>query len=475
MDSRHTAIGPHDLSDDELLCRTRALLRSMLRDEADLVAHIGEIDARRLYARFGVSSMFGYCTQILHLSEHEAYLRITAARAARSHPMLLDMLRDGRLHLATVARLAGHLTAENCDAVLARAVHRSKREVEELVAELSPRADAPAAMRKLPDRRPSADAAGLESRGQDAFVDAVMANGSGGIGLQGAGRTATADGRRLDSSGVVAPGTDAAGRRDDTPRGQRVPERVGLRPAARPAEGRRSQIEALAPARYRVQFTASAELRDKLERLQALVRSSVDDADLVTAIDVAVTEALARRVARRFGGKPRVRPGQQRAGAAPDELSLQRTTAAPPAPAGSRQGPSKPQVPIGRQVTAELPVCSRAVVRRSATPSRHIPAAVRRAVDERDRRQCRYVDEQGRRCSARSGLEFHHRHPYGHGGGHTAENVSLLCRSHNRYLAEVDYGRERMGTVRPTAAPLPPAAPAAAGPPRPPSPPRSPG
>jgi len=97
--------------------------------------------------------MFAYCLQVLHLSEAEAYLRIAAARASREHPMLLAMLADGRLHLTGIAKLAPHLTRENRDELLKRATHRSKREIEELVAELSPRPDARALMRKLPERR----------------------------------------------------------------------------------------------------------------------------------------------------------------------------------------------------------------------------------------------------------------------------------------------------------------------------------
>jgi len=81
----------------------------------DLVAHIGEVDQRGLYARRACSSMFVYCTEILHLSEAEAYLRIVAARAARKYPMLLVMLGEGRLHLSGIAILAPHLTEENCD------------------------------------------------------------------------------------------------------------------------------------------------------------------------------------------------------------------------------------------------------------------------------------------------------------------------------------------------------------------------
>jgi hypothetical protein len=88
------------LSDDELLRRLADILAQSRRSESDLVAHIGEVDARRLFAREASPSMFVYCTGRLHLSEAEAYLRIAAARAAREHPMLLAMLADGRLHLS---------------------------------------------------------------------------------------------------------------------------------------------------------------------------------------------------------------------------------------------------------------------------------------------------------------------------------------------------------------------------------------
>ena len=96
--------------------------------------------------------MFVYCLDALHLSEAEAYLRLTAARAAREHPVLLQMLADGRLHLTGIAKLAPHLTPQNRDLLLSRAVHRSKRQIEELVAELAPRPAVPGVLRKLPSR-----------------------------------------------------------------------------------------------------------------------------------------------------------------------------------------------------------------------------------------------------------------------------------------------------------------------------------
>jgi hypothetical protein len=65
-------------------------------------------------------------------------------------------------------------------------------------------------------------------------------------------------------------------------------------------------------------------------------------------------------------------------------------------------------------------------------------------VYRRDAGRCRFVDAQGRRCPERYRLEFHHRHPYGLGGATDAANICLMCWTHNRYLAELDYGKEKM-------------------------------
>ena len=66
------------------------------------------------------------------------------------------------------------------------------------------------------------------------------------------------------------------------PATQLGPDRV---PASKPQGPR--PVEPLAPARYKVQFTASAELKDKIERLRGLMRSSVPDGDLAAIIDKA--------------------------------------------------------------------------------------------------------------------------------------------------------------------------------------------
>ena len=128
------------------------------------------------------------------------------------------------------------------------------------------------------------------------------------------------------------------------------------------------------------------------------MRSSVPDGDLAAIIDEAVTEKLERLESKRFG----------------------RTKA--------------PRKTLDE--TDTLP------------SSRYIPAAVRRAVYERDRAQCAFVDNDGRRCTERHRLEFHHRKPFGRGGGHAVENIQLLCRTHNCHRAERDYGEELIERYR---------------------------
>ena len=99
----------------------------------------------------------------------------------------------------------------------------------------------------------------------------------------------------------------------------------------------------------------------------------------------------------------------------------------------------------GRRIRrAETPRKGKREAKRSDNPSRSrtIPAAVRRAVYERDGGRCTFTNRRGTRCTAVCGLEFHHDMPFGIGGEHDVENIRLLCNPHNRHQARKDYGAE---------------------------------
>ena len=84
------------LSDDQLLAETKRLVANERVATAALLKSLMEIDARRLYLREGCSSLFTYCTQVLHLAEGAAYNRIEAARAARRFPWCSRRWLTGR-------------------------------------------------------------------------------------------------------------------------------------------------------------------------------------------------------------------------------------------------------------------------------------------------------------------------------------------------------------------------------------------
>ena len=121
---------------------------------ATLLAHIAEVDARRLFVPAGYPSMHAYCVDELHLSEDAASKRIQAARAARRFPALFTALAEGRLHLTAVWLLAPHLTPKNADELILAATHKRKFEIEELLAHRFSRLDAPARVRPVPAGTP---------------------------------------------------------------------------------------------------------------------------------------------------------------------------------------------------------------------------------------------------------------------------------------------------------------------------------
>jgi hypothetical protein len=239
------------LPDDDLISALNGVAGQARRVEADLVAHIAEVDLRRLYARHACSSMFVYATRVLHLAEGEAFRRIRVARASRKHPVLLEMLADGRLHVSGIALLVPLLTVQNRDRLLSLAVYKTKREIEKVVAELQPRPDVPPVMRKLPER-PAAPI--------------------------------TAE-RPVE----LIPGTAPA-----------ISPALDSHPAPRPVLAPACAVQPLVPSRYKVTFTAGQELHDDLERLRGLLRSEIPDGDLAAIVGKAVRELRQRVEARRF-------------------------------------------------------------------------------------------------------------------------------------------------------------------------------
>ena len=148
----------------------------------------------------------------------------------------------------------------------------------------------------------------------------------------------------------------------------------------------RPVVEPLAPDRYKLQVTISGDTHTKLRTLQDLMRHAIPNGDPASIIDRALTLLL-------------------------DDVQRRKC--------GATQKAREPRPTMRR--------------------SRCIPAAVRRAVWERDGGQCAFVGLHGR-CAERGFLEYHHLIPFAAGGSASVDNIELRCRAHNAHEARLFFG-----------------------------------
>jgi 5-methylcytosine-specific restriction endonuclease McrA len=325
----------HHQSDRELLSNVTNLVGSHREITAKLVEYLAAIEDRRLHLKAGFPSLFAFCVRELGLGETEAFRRIVAARLGRRFPVVYSLLASGKVHLSALELLREWLTDENHLELFAAVAGKTKREVEELLAARFPRPDAPARILKIPRSGPTCSAP-----------------------------------QPLPASGFeLRPRGSSEQRQDQRPR-----------------------VEPLSADRYRVEFTASAELREKLERCRDLLSHAKPSRDLGVVIERAVDVLLADLEKKRLARTKRP----------------------------SRDG-----------ATAK-------------TNAARITNATRRQVYERDGLHCTYVSPDGRRCDARAFLELDHAEPKALGGSNEAENLRVRCRAHNQLWAEEAFGREHV-------------------------------
>ena len=375
------------LTDAELLAGARRLVGRQNQLLADLLAHLGEVESRGLHRTRACSSLYVYCIYDLRFSEDEAYRRVAATRLVKRFPVLLDAVASGELHLTGLLLLGPHLTESNLTEVLARAKHRTKRELAKLVRILDPLPAVPARIEPLgpaPARGLPRAATWEDYAGSFCPVRDLEPGERPRDWMENANDANDADDARLRASEPP----DARAHLDAT-------------------------HEALAPERYKVQFTATEEYVRLVEEAKALLSHAAPGLALEELHLRAMRALVSDLKKRKYATKPEAVVNEK-----PSNAN------------GRREHPSKVMPAHPRQ------------------RGRHLPAAIRRAVFQRDGGRCTYVDPSGRRCDEAHRLEFHHIKPFAAGGEHEVSNLTLRCASHNALAADEDLGRERMQEKR---------------------------
>jgi 5-methylcytosine-specific restriction endonuclease McrA len=377
------------LADATLLRDLAALISQDRATTAALLAHIAEVDARKLYLPAACSSMFTYCVRELHMSEDVAFKRIRAARAGRRFPEILEVLADGRVHLSGVVLMAPYLTAANVEELLRAAEHKSKAEIELLMAVRFPQADVATSIRAI---APNCRAGQLAPGPVD---EHVLELAPGPVDQQFGQLAAQLAWERVDGSlarakvGQIVPevATQVAPGPVDQAIPLATPEQVA--PAAP-----RAKISPLSATHFEMRLTIDRETNEQLRYAQALLGHAVPSGDVAQVLKRALGALVQQLEQKRFAK------------------------------------------------------CVRSGKRRSAADGRYVPAEIRRAVWQRDQGQCTFVSAKGRRCEEKSRLEFDHTQPIARGGQTTQGQLQLKCRAHNQYAAECAYGTEFMRVKR---------------------------
>jgi hypothetical protein len=206
---------------------------------------LAEIDARKLYVERGFSSSFVFLRDGLSMSEDQAYRRVATARVGRKFPRVFAMIEAGELHMTGVSKLAKHLTHDNHTELLDAARHRSKEQIEVLIATRFPSPPAKTSVRRTTTTptapRSTEDAQG----GSDA----------------GAPPTPEAAPQPADRR-PGAPSTEP------TPAAGASPSPAALEPPAPPRRAPPSTVSPTSASTYTFRFSGSERAKALLERAQ---------------------------------------------------------------------------------------------------------------------------------------------------------------------------------------------------------------
>jgi hypothetical protein len=100
------------ISNQQLVLETKKAVAEERHLTARVLAHLAEVELRRLHLELGFSSLFEFCLKELGYSESEAFARISAMRLAREIPEAVQAVEEGRLSLTNLAKAQSYFRQE---------------------------------------------------------------------------------------------------------------------------------------------------------------------------------------------------------------------------------------------------------------------------------------------------------------------------------------------------------------------------
>src|SRR5204862_5913984 len=118
-----------NLGNAELVAGLTELIQQCSALTAQLLAHLVELDERKLHLELGFSSLFAYCVVGLGMSEGTAGRRVTAVRVCRRFRGVFERIARGELHLCGLCALAPYLSNENAIELFEECKGKTRRRI----------------------------------------------------------------------------------------------------------------------------------------------------------------------------------------------------------------------------------------------------------------------------------------------------------------------------------------------------------
>lgn len=335
---------------------------------------------------FSCKSLFEFCTRELKLLECAAWFRTQAVRLLRTHPQVAAYLREGRMTMSTLVQLRKVLPKHEPAMVFGRCLGKSSRQVAKIVAELDPQKGRATTLRRYPEKKAAAATPRPSREASPEIAGAIPTETvAPAEPIAPAETTAPADPTALPPAPLLSIAASVA--KESAPNAPPLLLVAPVRPLG-------LKVRPINARDYALNATVDQDFVDQLDRLKQLESHSVPTGDLVEIVRRAIQVAIEYRLKKK---------------------------------AAQTKNPRN-----GRHADSDA-----------------IPAAVKRAVWERDGGCCAWIHPDGSRCGSRWMIEFDHIRALAHGGLSTIETVRLLCRDHNqqheRDVFGIDFVKKKKG------------------------------
>ena len=424
---RHQSFTIKQLSNKELLFRTKFLAQKERDIHIKVLRHLAEVDSRKLFFRQGFSSLFDYAVRELAYSEGAAYQRIKAMKLCLELPETANRLQSGKLSLSVASQLQVFFEKQN-----KKAKQEARKEL----------------LKKSPERNilVSAREEQTASKEQQSLIEKSGENLKMREGSQ-----------NEDSNRVLNISSQPLSQKEKENLVQRV-EGCSTRATekllseADPSLSllKKEKIRFLEKGKVEVKIVIDEKCHKSLKKLKNLLSHRNPNLSYGELISILSKEALKKHdprmknIRQRKEEKIQEKPSVKKQEFKDKSVELA-VTSAP-------KLREKNKIPEHLETLSEKSVISALrseqidqyfketspfapkLRQKSKKISRSIPSHLRKYIWERDKGQCTYVHhETNRRCTCRRLLQIDHIQPFALGGRSEKENLRLLCAGHNQY------------------------------------------